>query len=64
MPELAKAQPLPEVHALGFLKHEGAQRNIRQRQAAVPEQIGFIIALAAGLETRDDLAELGMQRFL
>src|SRR3954466_482289 len=46
----AKTQFLPQAHALGFFEHEGAECDVREREAAVPEQIGFVIALTPRLE--------------
>src|SRR5829696_2166314 len=47
-----------------LLQHRGTERDIRERQAAVPEQDGLALVLACRLEAGDDLAHLGVQRRL
>ena len=39
-----------------------AEGDVRQRQAAMPEQDGFVVALATRLAADDDLAQLGVER--
>ena len=46
-----KAQALSDAQTVRFFKHRVAERNIGQRKSAMPEQIGFGVALAARLET-------------
>ena len=60
----SKAQPLAEAQPVRLFQHGMAECDVAQRQAAMPEQDGFVVALAAGLQAGDDLAELGMQGFL
>ena len=38
-----------------------AEGDVAEAEASVPQQIGFPIALSAGLEAGDDLPELGME---
>ncbi len=52
--------PIP-VRAL-FSSSAWPERDVAEAQAAVPEQDGFVVALAARLQAGDDLAELGVQR--
>ena len=50
---------MPSRSAL--FEHGVAERDVGERQPAMPEQDGLVVALAAGLQAGDDLAELGMQ---
>src|SRR5579871_2416999 len=61
---LREDQLLTEAHAAGLLEHGVAQRDVGDAEAAVPEQDGLAVALAAGLLARDDPAELGVERLL
>src|SRR5262245_4946236 len=58
------AQPLPDAEPRRFVEHRATQRDIRERQAAVPEQDGLVLSLAPGFLPGDDLAHLGVQRRL
>src|SRR5882757_65620 len=58
------AQPLPEAQPRRLIEHSATQRDIRKRQAAVPEQDGFVLSLAPGFLPGDDLAHLAVQRRL
>src|SRR3546814_20969436 len=58
------AQRLPQPLRGGLLQQGGAQRDVREREAAVPEQDGLVGALAARLLPGHDLAELAVQRRL
>ena len=60
----AKRSLWPMPMRLRLRQHGVAERDVAERQAAVPEQDGLVVALAAGLHAGDDLAELGMQRLL
>src|SRR4051812_26687789 len=55
------AQRLADAHRLSLVEHGGAKRDVRQRQAAMPEQYLFPIVLAAGLFARHNLAELAVK---
>src|SRR5438552_10474249 len=59
---LGVSQPLADAQLLRLGEHRGAERDVRQRQAPVPEEIRLVVVLAARLQTGDDLAELGMER--
>ena len=59
-----EAQPLADAQALSFREHGMAKSDIRERQPSVPEQVGFIIILASGLQTGNDLPEFGVEGFL
>src|SRR5262245_2456451 len=54
-------QLLADAQALALLDHGVGQRDVAERQPAVPEQDGLVVALAAGPEAGNDLAHLGMQ---
>ena len=53
---------MPVLRAL--FQQRVTQRDVAQREAAVPEQDGFVVALTAGLQAGDDLAQFGVQRLL
>src|SRR3546814_518859 len=42
------AQAVADVQPVGFFQHGMAKRDIGQRQAAMPEQDGLVVAFAAG----------------
>src|SRR5438046_5901724 len=58
---LGVSQPLADAQLLRLGEHRGAQRDVRQRQPSVPEEIRLVVVLAARLQAGDDLAELGME---
>src|SRR5262245_57450402 len=55
------AQSRPDAESLRLPEHRCAQRDIRRRQPAVPEQDRLVVALASRLQPGDDLAELGVE---
>src|SRR2546423_901426 len=55
-------QGLPDAEAFRLLQHPGAERDVRQRQAAMPQQDRLILALPSGLASRHDFATLRVQR--
>src|SRR5262245_41220098 len=57
-------QPLPDPETARLLQHRRTERDIRQREPAMPEQDRFIVVLAARLEPRHDLSQLRVQRLL
>src|SRR3546814_7737044 len=59
--KLSIPQRLPQAPRGGLLQHRRAQRDVGEREAAVPEQDGLVVALAARLLSRDDLRELAVQ---
>src|SRR5258708_26115067 len=56
-----KAQALADAELAGFFEHGVAERDVAERQAAMPEQDGLGRVGAAGPEPGDDLAELGVE---
>ena len=46
-PKSGEAKLLAHAHSLGLLQHRVTQRDVADRQAAVPEQIRFLVALAS-----------------
>src|SRR4029077_8664126 len=59
---LREYQLLAKTHAVSLLEHGMTQRDDGDAEAAMPEQDGLAVALAARLRSRDDLAELAVQR--
>src|SRR5689334_4560670 len=52
---------LPHSHLLRLRQQRGAERDVGDAQAPVPEQDRLVVALAAGLHARDDLSQLGVE---
>src|SRR5580765_2502582 len=63
-PVSAKAQALADAEALRLGEHRRAEGDVGERQAAVPEEVGLVVALASWLQPGDDLAKLGVQVLL
>ena len=61
---LRKPQLLPDAGAGALFQQRVSERDVAEAEAAVPEQDGFVVAFAAGLQAGDDLAQLGVQRLL
>src|SRR5215471_5963720 len=55
------SQPLPSAERGGLGQQRMAEGDVGQGQAPVPEQDGLLVVLAAGPQSRDDLAKLGVQ---
>jgi hypothetical protein len=49
---------LADAETLGLFQHGVAEGDVGKRQTAMPEQIRFVVALAAGLKSGNDLPEL------
>src|SRR6185437_14295595 len=56
-----EGEALADAETLRLLQHGGAERDIGDAEAAVPEEDRLVLALAPGLPPGDDLAELGME---
>src|SRR4029453_17434933 len=59
-----EAQFLADAEPGTLFDHGVGERDVGERQPAMPEEDGFVVALAAGPEAGDDLAHLGMQGLL
>src|SRR5258708_3587659 len=59
-----EAQFLADAEPRTLFDHGVGERDIGERQSAVPEDDRLVVALAAGFQAGDDLAHLGMQGLL
>src|SRR5712675_1929358 len=59
-----KSQFLADAEPRALFDHGMGERDVGKRQAAVPEDNRFVVALPAGPQAGHDLAHLGMQGLL